>query len=271
LWWPEDEFLVGARQQLVFRIEQLHAEQPLDAILGIGVRRAGFAAAVAGRLTGVPTSIFLTYRDAFQDHFAHPQDLDLVVRHAANLVAANVDVLAHLNAFYPLAEKALWLCAEPQIEPPDRLQDAAAEPTEARLPFDAPYFVTTGELNEMTHLAELLGRVRERLSGNRNMRWLHVGISAPMTHVTIREQLVLLGLEDRFHEAGTVPRSTYFNLLAGAETWLVADGERNTRISELEAKAWQIRQELPAVAPRSPTQSTFLPATLPDVAEAVAA
>ena len=92
-----------------------------------------------------------------------------------------------------------------------------------------------------------------------------------MTHVTIREQLALLGLEDRFHEAGTVPRSTYYHLLSGADVWLVADGERNTRISELEAKAWEIQQELPAVAPHKATLSAFRPATLPEVAGAVAA
>jgi hypothetical protein len=123
----------------------------------------------------------------------------------------------------------------------------------------------------MTHLAELLSRVRERLATNRNMRWLHLGISAPLTRVAIHQQLALLGLEDRYHESGAVPRSSYFHFLKRSDAWLIADGERNTRISELEAKAWDIPQELPEIMPPRTTPQTFRSATLPEISAAVAA
>ncbi len=256
-WWPGREFQPNFRQEFVYRIERLHAEQPLSHIVALDVRSTGFAATVASRLIDVPVSVLVTHRDAFQAHFLAPQELDVVAEHARYLLSANPAVLDQLAAFYDVAPKLMLLDSRPDEVEMNvwTHRDEQAAPIAGER--DRPYAITTGTLNERIHVGDLLRRVESVLT-RESFNWMHVGVCEPTTLLTVHQHLVSRGMQERFQITGVLSCGRYVQIVRGAQRHIVPQGERNTNIGVYESQAWGIPTDTPSgfPFPSSPIQHT---------------
>lgn len=243
-WWPSEEFRVCQRSRLCYHFEQLVHQHRIDRILAVGVKKCGFAAVVAGRLVGVPVSVFVTHADAFSGPLQAPHELETVIESADHLFCTNPAVISFLGRFYDVAGQFVLLdsraCA---IE-------LAVSETFADTPRDEPgYVVTTGQLNSSVHLPELLRQVQRGLSREGVPAWKHVGIVQPDTLVPLMRLLTSLGMADDFSLTGILPRAEYAEVVCGAKALIVFDGERDTNLAAYEAEASGVQVTLPEDGP----------------------
>ena len=251
-WLPEFDFNFANRDRLLHHLETLIVKECVDRILAVGVRKAGFISSIAARLREKLFGIVLTYSDAFESHLNVPQELDVVTEAAKLLIAPNPLILEHLGCFYPLADRAFWLQTPPTIldsecfdaEEDLRYRDATAG--------GQTYLCTTGNINPLVDVAELLDRAVGLMRDGVADRWIHVGTVDPNTLMHLSNRLVLLGMSDHFALTGVVARSRYKCLIQGARVIVKPAGEVNTGIGAVEANAWQIPLSTPAEYPVLP-------------------
>jgi len=257
-WLPDSEFSHGRRESLLYYLESLIVRENLDRILVVGVRRAGFVSAIAARLRGNPFSAILTYRDAFESHLNTPQELELVTETAKLLIAPNPSVLQHLDCFYAFAERAFWLEMLPvSVDAEDSEYSPVKEDIRYRETVSAgrPYVCTTGDINPLVDVAELLDRVIGLMHEGVADRWIHVGTIEANTLLHLSSRLVLLGMLKDFALTGVVDRSCYRCLVQGARAVIKPRGEVDTGLGALEANRWEVPLSVPPEYPIWPRKS----------------
>jgi hypothetical protein len=224
----------------------------MDRVLAVGVRKAGFVSGIVARLRQKPFSAILTYRDAFERHLSAPQELDLVTETAKLLIAPNPFILQHLECFYSLGDRAFWLETLPIVA------DAESSDPEDDLKYRSTisggqtYLCTTGHINPLVDVAELLDRVVGFLREGVADRWIHAGTVEPNTLMHLSSRLVLLGMSDRFELTGILDRSRYRCLLQGARVVVKPGGQVDTGLGAIEANGWQIPLSIPPEYPIRP-------------------
>ena len=239
-WLPESDFNFANRDRLLHQLETLIVKEDVDRILAVGVRKAGFISAIAARLRQRSFAIVLTYGDAFESHLNVPQELDVVSESAKLLIAPNSFILQHVESFYAIEDRAF------RLETPAPIRDSDCFDAEENMRYrDAvsggrTYFCTTGNINPLVDVAELLDRAVGLMRDDVASRWIHVGTVEPNTLLHLSNRLVLLGMADKFALTDVLPRSRYKCIVQGARVIVKPAGEVNTGIGAVEANAWQV-------------------------------
>lgn len=248
-WLPDSDFSHGRRESLLHYLESLIVKEDVNRILAVGVRKTGFVSGIAARLRGKLFSAILTYRDAFECHLNTPQELDLVTETAKLLIAPNPSVLQHLECFYSFGDRALWLETMPTIVDSEcfhREEDLRYRETVSA---GQTYVCTTGDINPLVDVAELLDRMVGLMHESVADRWIHVGTIDPNTLMHLSSRLVLLGILKNFALTGVVDRSCYRCLVQGARAFVKPAGEVDTGVGAIEANGWEIPLSLPPEYP----------------------
>src|SRR5262249_16135284 len=113
---------------------------------------------------------------------------------------------------------------------------------------------TTGNINPLVDVAELLDRAVALMRDGVADRWLHAGTVDPNTLLHLSNRLVLLGMANNFALTGVMARSRYRCLIQGARMLVKPAGEVNTGIGAAEANAWQIPLSIPREYPIRPVK-----------------
>ena len=254
-WLPVSDFSHGTRESLLHYLESLIAEQNVDRILAVGVRKAGFVSGIAARLRGKLFSAILTYRDAFEDHLNAPHELDFVTETAKLLIAPNSFIFQHLECFYKFGDRAFCLEMLPRIVDSESLHLEEDLRYRETVSAGHTYLCTTGDINPRVDVAELLDRVVGLLQEGVADRWVHVGTMDPNTLMHLSSRLVLLGILKNFALTGFVDRSRYRCLVQGARVVVKPGGEVDTGVGAIEANGWEIPLSVPPEYPIWPLKS----------------
>lgn len=254
-WLPAEEFSHGRRESLLHYVESLIANQNVDRILAVGVRKAGFVSGIAAQLRKKVFSVILTYRDAFEGHLNVPQEVEFVTETAKLVIAPNPSVLQHLECFYSFGNRALWLEMMPAVVDSESLQLAEDLRYRENISAGQTYLCTTGDINPRVDVAELLDRVVALMQKGIAGFWVHVGTVFPNTLIHLSSRLVLLGMLKNFALSGVVERSCYRCLVQGARVVVKPRGEVDTGIGAIEANTWEIPLSVPSEYPIWPLKS----------------
>lgn len=248
-WLPAADFSHNGRESLLHYLETLIVREDVKHILAVGVHKAGFVSGIAAQLRGKLFSAILTYRDAFECHLDAPYELDLVTEAAKFLIAPNPFVLQHLECFYSLEGRALWLEMLPNLldsECIDLEEDLRYRENVSR---GQTYLCTTGNISPLVDVAELLDRVIGLMHEGVADRWIHVGTMDSNTLVHLSSRLTLLGMTNNFALTGVIDRSCYRCLVQGARVVVKPAGEVDTGVGAIEANGWEIPLSVPPEYP----------------------
>ncbi len=230
------------RERLVYNMDRLHVELPLDHVISIGFTDCGFESAIASRMFSIPFSVFATYQDTLCYHSLQPQEVDLCVSDAFRVATTNPHVLQHIHAFHPVEETSMLIDPRPDRSEISR-QGNTPKPQSRST---TSYVVTTGSLDQFVYLPDLVARILEIAAGEDLSIWQHVGSCCPVARSHIE---VLLATEEGptfLNDFEVVARSQYVELVSDAVIHVIPQRKSDTNSAAYESKIWGVPTDYPS-------------------------
>ena len=183
------------------------------------------------------------YEDVYKYHLNNAESINIALNNSEYCACINSKVIEHIKAFYGNKIQCNLLDVDEIIQSQINVNLELDIEYVEKFTSGNKYILTTGNLDEIYHLSDLVSRAVKYLTSE--IKWIHAGVISPRFLIKLYSQLDILGYAQQFDVVGILSRERIQALISKAKTILIAEGTRDTSAILVESRFWNIDMDIP--------------------------